>query len=47
MFNGTVLGMMVNDTITPQVAQHIFVLIVHGLGHFFGYGGPPLPLAGT
>ncbi len=46
MFYGTVFNQMVTDTITPQVAQHIFVLVVHGLGHFFGSGGPPLHLPG-
>ncbi len=46
MFNGAVLSMMVADTIPPQVAQHIFVLVVHGLAHFFGSGGPPPHLPG-
>jgi len=46
MFNGAVFSLVLTDTITPQVAQHIFTLVVHGLGHFFGYGGPPPHLPG-
>jgi hypothetical protein len=46
MFNGGILSLVLADTITPQVAQHIFMLVVHGLGHFFGYGGPPPHLPG-
>lgn len=46
MFNGAVFSLILTDSITPQVAQHIFTLVVHGLGHFFGYGGPPPHLPG-
>lgn len=46
MFNGGILSLVLADTITPQMAQHIFMLVVHGLGHFFGYGGPPPHLPG-
>jgi hypothetical protein len=46
MFNGAVFSLILTDTITPPMAQHIFTLVVHGLGHFFGYGGQPLHLPG-
>lgn len=41
VFNGAVFSLALTDTITPQVAQHIFMLVVQGLGHAIGYGGPP------
>jgi hypothetical protein len=47
MFYGAVVSMAAADTVTPQAAQHIFMLVFHGLGHFFGYGGPPPHLPGS
>jgi hypothetical protein len=42
LFYGTVLNLMVNDAIPPNVAQHIFTTVVQGLIHLFtGAGGPP------
>jgi hypothetical protein len=41
LFNGAIFSLVLTDTITPQVAEHIFMLVVHGLGNLFGYGGPP------
>jgi hypothetical protein len=41
MVTGSILGLVLTDTVTPQVAGHIFTLVVQGLNHLFGYGGPP------
>jgi hypothetical protein len=42
MFGGAVSSLILADLITPQIAQHIIVLTIHGLGHIFGIvGGPP------
>lgn len=41
MVTGSILGLVLTDTITPQVADHIIMLIVHGFGHFLGQGSPP------
>jgi hypothetical protein len=46
MFNGAILSLVLSDTITPSVAQHIFTLVVYGLEYFFGHGGPPPHLPG-
>jgi hypothetical protein len=45
MFNGAVFSLILTDLITPQAAEHIIMLTVHGLGHLFGFGGPPPPLS--
>lgn len=44
MFNGAVFSLILTDLITQQAAQHIIMLTFHGLGHLFGFGGPPPPL---
>lgn len=36
MFYGIVFGLMVNDAIPPDVAQHIFTGVAHGIAHLFG-----------
>jgi hypothetical protein len=41
LFNGAVFSLILTDLITPQAAEHIIMLTVHGLGHLFGFGGPP------
>jgi hypothetical protein len=41
MVTGSILSLVLGDTITPQAAGHILTLLGHGLGHLFGYGGPP------
>jgi hypothetical protein len=41
LFNGGVFSLILTDMITPQAAQHIIMLTVQGLGHLFGFGGPP------
>ena len=35
-----VLGLIFNDTITPDVARHVITMAIHGLSHLFGIGGP-------
>lgn len=48
LFNGAIFSLMLTDLITPSAAQHIILLTVQGLGHLFGFGGPPphLPSGG-
>jgi hypothetical protein len=48
LFNGAIFSLILTDLITPSVAQHIVMLTIHGLGHLFGFGGPPphLPPSG-
>ena len=48
LFNGAVFSLILTDLITPQTAQQVIMLTVHGLGHLFGIGAPPphLPPAG-
>jgi hypothetical protein len=41
LFNGAVFSLILSDLIPPQAAQHILGLAIHGLGHLFGFGGPP------
>jgi hypothetical protein len=43
LFYGAVFGLMVNDAIPPDVAQHIFTGVVHGIAHMFGGSMPPGP----
>jgi hypothetical protein len=46
LFGGTILNLIVTDTITPGVAGHIFRTVVQGVIHLFtGAGGPPQILA--
>ena len=41
LFNGAVFSLILTDLITQQAAEHIIMLTFHGLGHLFGFGGPP------
>jgi predicted Zn-dependent protease with MMP-like domain len=41
LFNGAVFSLILTDTITPDTAQHIILMALHGIGHLFGIGGPP------
>lgn len=41
LFSGTILTLIVTDLVTPDAAQHIFVMALHGLGHLFGSGQSP------
>jgi len=47
-FNGAVFSLILTDLITPQTAQHVIMMTIHGLSHLFGIGGPPphLPSGG-
>lgn len=40
LFGGTILNLIVTDTVTPSVAGHIFTIVINALIHLFG-GGPP------
>jgi hypothetical protein len=40
-FNGAVFSLILTDLITPQTAQHVIMMTIHGLSHLFGIGGPP------
>lgn len=42
LFSGTILTLILTDLITPDVAQHVFVMALHALRHLFGGGAPPL-----
>jgi hypothetical protein len=44
LFNGAVFSLILTDTITPDTAQHIIMMAIHGLSHLFGMGGGPLQL---
>jgi hypothetical protein len=44
LLNGAVFSLILTDLITPPVAQHILLMVFHGLGHLFGLGGPSVPL---
>ena len=48
LFNGAVFSLILTDTISPNTAQHIILLTIHGLSHLLGIGGPPphLPPSG-
>jgi hypothetical protein len=41
LFGGTVFNLIVTDTVTSGVAGHIFTMVIQGLIHLFGTGGPP------
>jgi hypothetical protein len=43
LFYGIVFGLIVNDAIPPDVAQHIFTGVLHGIAHLLGSGVPPGP----
>jgi hypothetical protein len=43
LFYGIVFGLIVNDAIPPDVAQHIFAGVLHGIAHLLGGGAPPGP----
>jgi hypothetical protein len=43
--NGALLGLIVNDLVPPHVVQGMFSLLITGIGHIFGFGGPP-PILG-
>ena len=42
LFSGTVFTLIITDLVTPDVAHHVFVMALHGLGHLFGNGYKPI-----
>jgi predicted Zn-dependent protease with MMP-like domain len=45
-FYGAVMSTFMTDEISPHVIQTVLSTVVHGIGHIFGFGGPP-PVIGT
>jgi hypothetical protein len=43
LFSGTIFTLIIAGTVTPDVAQHILTMALHGLGHLFLGGIKPLP----
>lgn len=41
MFYGGVISTGINDAVPPGVVQTVLATVLHGLGHLFGFGGPP------
>ena len=41
MANGALLGLIVNDLVPPHVVQSVFNMLITGIAHIFGIGGPP------
>ena len=41
MINGTLLGLVANGLVPPHVVQAVFNVLIIGIGHIFGIGGPP------
>jgi hypothetical protein len=46
LFLGTTVPLYVTDMVPATVVQHITALVLQGLGHLFGIGGGPPPIAG-
>jgi transposase InsO family protein len=38
---GTIVNLAVTDVVTPDVARHIFTLLIQGIAHLIGGSGPP------
>jgi hypothetical protein len=46
LFYGTLFSLIVSGVLTPEIVQHLLVLVFHGLGHLFGFEAiPHLPPA--
>jgi hypothetical protein len=45
-FYGAVMSTFMTDEIPPHVIQTIVTTVLHGIGHLFGFGGPP-PIIST
>ena len=43
LFAGTIFTLIVTDCLTPDLAQHILMLTLHGLSHLFLGGIKPIP----
>lgn len=39
--NGALLSLIVNDLVPTHVLQSVFNMLITGIGHLFGIGGPP------
>jgi hypothetical protein len=44
--NGALLSLIVNNVVPPHVVQSVFNMLITGIGHLFGIGGPP-PMIST
>jgi hypothetical protein len=42
LFSGAVFSLILTDVITPGAAQHVFTMLIHGVGHLFTSGGGPV-----
>lgn len=40
MANGALLSLIVNDVVPAHVVQSVFNMLITGIGHIFGIGGP-------
>ncbi len=40
LLSGTLLTMIVADLIPPDIVQHVYTMVLHGLGHLFGGSAP-------
>ena len=43
LFSGTIFTLIVTDCLTPEIAQHILMVTLHGLSHLFLGGIKPIP----
>jgi hypothetical protein len=41
LFSGIIFTVIVNDMVTPAVAEHIFTMVIHSLGYLFTGGTEP------
>jgi hypothetical protein len=41
MVNGTLLSLITSEMVPPHVIQSVFHILIAGIGHIFGVGGPP------
>jgi hypothetical protein len=41
MANGALLSLVANGLVPPHVVQSVFSMLISGIGHLFGFGGPP------
>ena len=41
LFYGAVFSLIITNLLSPQAAEHIFMMALHGIGHLFGFGAPP------
>jgi hypothetical protein len=44
LFNGALFSLVLTDLIPAEAVQHILLMTLHGLGHLFGIGAPPMHL---